>query len=88
METIQLQDYSLVGKSAKDAVDKGLAEADWYTSPVPREEMRQLLVRKDWPAIRDSIIWFGLLIGFAMMKSSKERSRKVPNMFRLFRHPS
>ncbi len=57
----QLSDYRLVGVNAKRAVEKGLAEADWYQSPVPRDTMRQLLERRDGPAIRDTLIWFGLL---------------------------
>ena len=55
-------DYSLVGKESTRAIERGLAEADWYTSPVPREQMRELLVRRDGPAIRDTLIWFGLLL--------------------------
>jgi MocE subfamily Rieske [2Fe-2S] domain protein len=58
-------DYSLVGVNSKSAIEKGLAEADWYQCPIPRNEMRKLLVRKDGPAIRDSVIWFGLIFGFA-----------------------
>lgn len=54
--------YSLVGPGAEEAKESGLVEATWYTSPVPREEMRKLLVRKNGPAIRDTIIWFGILI--------------------------
>src|SRR5690349_266909 len=60
-KVVQLTDYSLVGVNSKLAVEKGLAEADWYQSPVPREVMRELLERRDGPAIRDTIIWFGLL---------------------------
>ncbi len=56
-------DYSLTGVNATLAVERGLAEADWYQSPVPRATMRQLLERRDGPAIRDTIIWFGLIIG-------------------------
>ena len=56
-------DYSLTGVNSTLAVEKGLAEADWYQCPVPRETMRQLLVRRDGPAIRDTIIWFALIIG-------------------------
>lgn len=56
-------DYSLTGVNATLAVEKGLAEADWYTSPVPRETMRKLLERRDGPAIRDTILWFALLFG-------------------------
>ncbi len=58
MKTI---DYSLTGESARLAVANGLAEAEWYTTPVPRAEMRKLLERRDGPAIRDTLIWFGLL---------------------------
>jgi Na(+)-translocating NADH:ubiquinone oxidoreductase F subunit len=54
-------DYSLVGINASLAVEKGLAEADWYQSPVPRETMRKLLERRDGPAVRDTLLWFFLL---------------------------
>ena len=43
------------------AAEKGLAAADWYTSPVPREEMRNLLKRNDRTAIKDTLLWFALL---------------------------
>ncbi|HVU45958.1 MAG TPA: NADH:ubiquinone reductase (Na(+)-transporting) subunit F [Terracidiphilus sp.] len=56
-------DYSLTGLNSTLAIEKGLAEADWYQCPVPRETMRQLLVRRDGPAIRDTILWFALIIG-------------------------
>ena len=29
-------DYSLVGENSTLAVERGLAEADWYQCPVPR----------------------------------------------------
>ena len=44
---IQLSDYSLVGKDTAHAIEKGLAEATWYASPVPKEQMRELLKRRD-----------------------------------------
>jgi MocE subfamily Rieske [2Fe-2S] domain protein len=56
-------DYSLTGVNAALAVEKGLAEADWYQCVVPRETMRGLLVRRDRPAIRDTILWFALILG-------------------------
>lgn len=61
--TVRLSDYSLVGKDSALAVEKGLADARWYTSPVPKQQMRALLERRDGPAIRDTIIWFAVLIG-------------------------
>lgn len=54
-------DYSLTGENARKAVEKGLAEADWYQCPVPRPVLRKLLERRDGPAIRDTLIWFALL---------------------------
>jgi Na+-transporting NADH:ubiquinone oxidoreductase subunit F len=62
-----VMDYSLVGPNAALSVEKGLADADWYQSPVPRDTMRELLVRRDGPAIRDTVIWFGLLILFGTL---------------------
>lgn len=56
-------DYSLTGMNASLAIEKGLAEADWYQCPVPRATMRQLLERRDGPAIRDTVLWFLLLAG-------------------------
>jgi len=54
-------DYSLIGAQALEAEEKGLADANWYASSIPREKMKDLLVRRDGPAIRDTLIWFGLL---------------------------
>ncbi len=54
-------DYSLVGRDTALAIERGLADADWYTSPVPREAMRELLERRDGPAIRDTALYVALL---------------------------
>jgi len=56
-------DYSLTGVNAATAVEKGLAEAEWYQCQVPRATMRKLLERRDGPAIRDTILWFALILG-------------------------
>jgi len=55
-------DYSLTGVNSTRAIEKGLAEADWYQCPVPRETMRGLLERKDAPALRDTMLWFVLIL--------------------------
>ncbi|HEX9117935.1 MAG TPA: fatty acid desaturase [Anaerolineae bacterium] len=57
-------DYSLVGADSAAAVEKGLAEARWYTPEVPRAQMRDLLRRRDGPALADTALWFLLLFGF------------------------
>ena len=56
-------DYSLTGANSTLAIEKGLAEADWYQCDVPRATMRELLERRDGPAIRDTILWFALILG-------------------------
>ena len=59
------RDYSLLGPDALRAVETGLAAADWYHSEVPRKDMKALMKRTDQPAIRDTIILFGCMVGFA-----------------------
>ncbi len=61
MRPPDILDYSLTGENANRAVEMGLAEADWYQTPVPRSTIRKLLERRDGPAIRDTLLWFGLL---------------------------
>ncbi len=41
-------DYSLTGVNSTVAVEKGLAEAEWYQSPVPRETMRASASASRW----------------------------------------
>ena len=58
-----VRDYSLVGAESQKVIDMGLTDAEWYQSPVPPEKIRELLERKNGPAIRDTLIWFGLIFG-------------------------
>ncbi|MFT3870952.1 MAG: fatty acid desaturase family protein [Nibricoccus sp.] len=61
--TITRRDYSLVGLDSKHAEEQGLASADWYACPIPRKRLKELMQRRDGPAIRDTLIWFaGLAI--------------------------
>ena len=59
------RDYSLVGESTKRAIETGLASAEWYHTDVPRKTMKELMKRTDGPAIRDTILWFALILGSA-----------------------
>ncbi len=70
MSQTLVPDYSLTGVNAAAAVEKGLAEAEWYTSPVPKAEMRKLLLRRDGPGIRDTILLAALLLvaGYATVR--------------------
>ena len=52
------RDYGLLGRDAKIAEEMGLASAQWYQCPMPRKRLKELMQRRDGPAIRDSLIWF------------------------------
>jgi fatty acid desaturase len=55
------RDYSLVGPERDRAAGRGLADADWYSAPVPRKRMKELMQRSDARALRDTALWFALL---------------------------
>ena len=59
------RDYKLTGESAKAAIASGLAAAEWYHTDVPRKLMKELMQRRDGPALRDTALWILLHIGFA-----------------------
>ncbi len=56
------RDYALTGPENARAIERGLANADWYQTPVDRKLLKELMKRSDDPAIRDTAIWLGLLI--------------------------
>ena len=56
-------DYSLIGENSRRAVERGLAEADWYQCKLPRPLLRSLLERRDGPALWNTLLWFTLIIG-------------------------
>lgn len=64
--TPSARDYSLVGESARRAVESGLAAAEWYHTDIPRKQMKELMQRSDGPAIRDTALWLGLLVAFGV----------------------
>lgn len=59
------RDYSLLGPDGARAVETGLAAAEWYHTDVPRKVMKDLMQRSDAPAIRDTILLYGLMMVFA-----------------------
>jgi MocE subfamily Rieske [2Fe-2S] domain protein len=63
MNRTRLNDYSLVGQDTESAIENGLAEATWYAPRLPKQEMRELLERRDGPAVRDTLLWFALIVG-------------------------
>ncbi len=55
------RDYSLTGGEARRAVEIGLANAEWYRPEIPRRRIKDLMKRRNGPAMRDTIAWFVLL---------------------------
>ena len=51
------RDYSLTGPEAARAAEKGLVSASWYQSPISRKRMKELMQRRDGPALLDTAIW-------------------------------
>jgi fatty acid desaturase len=53
--------YDLTGPQGARAIAAGLADGQWFRSDVPRKRMKELMRRTDGPAVRDTVIWLGLL---------------------------
>lgn len=62
MSTAATRDYGVSDRNCAPAAAAGLHNAAWYKSPIPRAELKELIRRSDGPAIRDTLIWFGVLI--------------------------
>ena len=59
---IRRRDYSLLGADGRAATAAGLAGAAWYSPPISRKQLAQLMKRRDAPAIRDTLIWLASLL--------------------------
>ncbi len=62
MSAVVARNYSVVGPESEKAVAAGLASAKWYSPPIPRAELKELMRREDGPAIRDTLVWFAALV--------------------------
>ena len=60
----RLERYSLLGPENQAAVEAGLAGGAWFRSAVPRQRMKELMRRSDYPAVRDTAIWIALILTF------------------------
>lgn len=54
--------YSLIGGDGELARARGLVQADWYRSDLPKAIRKSLFKRSDGPALRDTAIWYGLIL--------------------------
>jgi fatty acid desaturase len=56
------RNYSIVGPENQNARNKGLVDAEWYQCDIPRTRLKELMKRRNGPALRDTLLWFALLI--------------------------
>ncbi len=56
-------DYKLIGGASERAAAAGLVNANWYKCPVPRPVMKELMQRQDARALRDTALWYALVVG-------------------------
>lgn len=56
------QDYQLVGGAGERAEAAGLVNATWYKCTVARPLMKELMKRDDAKAIRDTVLWYTLIV--------------------------
>lgn len=59
---LRKRDYSVTGPERASAEAHGLVSADWYRSPVPRSQLKELVARRNFPAARDTAVWLTLLV--------------------------
>jgi fatty acid desaturase len=71
MDPIELakppRNYSLTGERTQWAINVGLSRADWYRTDIPRQRMKELMRRTDSRALRDTAVYYGLMIIFAVI---------------------
>ena len=59
--------YRLIGGAGQHAEQLGLTNATWYRCDIPRPVMKQLMARKDGPAIRDTVQWYALIFAAGLI---------------------
>jgi fatty acid desaturase len=67
MQTRSRRDYRLVGGAGELARSRGLVSASWYKSTIPRVEIKELMRRSDREAIRDTTIWYALILASGVL---------------------
>lgn len=60
-------DYDLLTGAGDRAHAAGLVNANWYKCPVPRTTMKELMKRDDARALRDTALWYALIVAAGML---------------------
>ncbi len=61
------RDYRLIGGAGDLARSRGLVGASWYKSALSRAVIKDLMRRSDGEAIRDTIVWYGLIVSSGVL---------------------
>ena len=56
------KDYSLTGEAAQRAKAEGRANPTWYRTNVPAAQIRALMEKSDAIALRDTLLWLGIMV--------------------------
>ena len=64
-DTQTAEDYSLVGPGAAKAEAAGLAKPSWFRPKVDPADIRRLMEKDDARALKDTVLWLGLMVLFA-----------------------
>ena len=67
MDKERLEQYRLDGQRSELAVERGIADPDWFRSAIPRPRLRELMRRSDRRALVDLILWLGGLAGSGVL---------------------
>ena len=59
------RDYSLLGEDGRQAEASGLANPSWFRPSVDPAAIRALMKKDDARAMRDTVLWIGLIVLFA-----------------------
>ena len=59
------KDYTLTGSAARQAQEAGLANPAWFRPKVDPAQIRALMEKSDAIALRDTVVWLGLMVVFA-----------------------
>ncbi|WP_294637875.1 fatty acid desaturase family protein [uncultured Aquabacterium sp.] len=60
-------DYDLLHGAGNHAASAGLVNANWYRCAVPRPVMKELMQRNDARALRDTALWYALIIASGLL---------------------
>jgi Na+-transporting NADH:ubiquinone oxidoreductase subunit F len=68
------RDYSLTGTESARAVERGLANAQWFQADIDPGKLRELTARQNMRPLIDLAIWVGLIIGLGALAWSQRGS--------------